>query len=91
MRSAEFGIFYDIINRGTGILIVFGFDYLYNSQYEDSSSRTLGNWRLEPCGFGMGRCCRGAAREIERLRIDKRPDNGFAGGSIIKGKIRDHS
>jgi succinate dehydrogenase / fumarate reductase flavoprotein subunit len=41
MRNAEFGNFYDVINRGTGIPVVFGFDYLYNAQGERISSKYI--------------------------------------------------
>lgn len=41
MRNAEFGNFYDVINKGTGIPIVFGFDFLYNAQGEKISSRYI--------------------------------------------------
>ena len=41
MRNAEFGNFYDVINKGTGIPIVFGFDCLYNAQGEKISSKYI--------------------------------------------------
>ncbi len=41
MRNAEFGNFYDIINNGTGIPIVFGFDHLYNAHGEQISSKYI--------------------------------------------------
>ena len=41
MRNAEFGNFYDVINKGTGIPIVFGFDSLYNAQGENISSKYI--------------------------------------------------
>jgi succinate dehydrogenase/fumarate reductase flavoprotein subunit len=39
MRNAEFANFYDIINKGTGIPLVFGFDFLYNAQGENISKK----------------------------------------------------
>ena len=41
MRNAEFGNFYDVINKGTGIPIVFGFSSLYNAQGENISSKYI--------------------------------------------------
>jgi succinate dehydrogenase/fumarate reductase flavoprotein subunit len=41
MRNAEFGNFYDVVNRGSGIPIVFGFDHLYNAQGERISSKYI--------------------------------------------------
>ncbi len=41
MRNAEFGNFYDVINKGTGIPIVFGFGSLYNAQGENISSKYI--------------------------------------------------
>ena len=41
MRNAEFGNFYDVINKGTGIPIVFGFSCLYNAQGENISSKYI--------------------------------------------------
>jgi len=41
MRNAEFGNFYDVINKSTGIPIVFGFDYLYNAQGEKISAKYI--------------------------------------------------
>ena len=41
MRNAEFGNFYDVINKGTGIPIVFGFNSLYNAQGENISSKYI--------------------------------------------------
>jgi hypothetical protein len=41
MRNAEFGNFYDVINKGTGIPIVFGFSCLYNAQGEKISSKYI--------------------------------------------------
>ncbi len=41
MRNAEFGNFYDVINKGTGIPVVFGFNNLYNAQGEKISSRYM--------------------------------------------------
>jgi succinate dehydrogenase / fumarate reductase, flavoprotein subunit len=41
MRNAEFGNFYDVINKSTGIPIVFGFGCLYNAQGENISSKYI--------------------------------------------------
>ncbi|MBN1570223.1 MAG: FAD-binding protein [Acidobacteria bacterium] len=41
MRNAEFGNFYDVINKATGIPVVFGFNNLYNAQGEHISSRYM--------------------------------------------------
>jgi succinate dehydrogenase / fumarate reductase, flavoprotein subunit len=41
MRNAEFGNFYDVINKSTGIPVVFGFDHLYNAQGEQISSKYI--------------------------------------------------
>jgi succinate dehydrogenase / fumarate reductase flavoprotein subunit len=41
MRNAEFGNFYDVINKGTGIPIVFGFSSLYNAQGENISAKYI--------------------------------------------------
>ena len=41
MRNAEFGNFYDVINKGTGIPVVFGFHHLYNAQGEQISSKYM--------------------------------------------------
>ncbi len=41
MRNAEFGNFYDVINKGTGIPIVFGFNSLYNAQGENISAKYI--------------------------------------------------
>jgi succinate dehydrogenase/fumarate reductase flavoprotein subunit len=41
MRNAEFGNFYDVINKGTGIPIVFGYNCLYNAQGENISSKYI--------------------------------------------------
>jgi succinate dehydrogenase/fumarate reductase flavoprotein subunit len=41
MRNAEFGNFYDIINKRTGIPFVFGFDYLYNGLGENISRKYI--------------------------------------------------
>jgi succinate dehydrogenase / fumarate reductase flavoprotein subunit len=41
MRNAEFGNFYDVINKDTGIPIVFGFDCLYNARGERISSKYI--------------------------------------------------
>jgi succinate dehydrogenase/fumarate reductase flavoprotein subunit len=41
MRNAEFGNFYDVINKGTGIPIVFGFSSLCNAQGENISSKYI--------------------------------------------------
>ncbi len=41
MRNAEFGNFYDVINKGTGIPVVFGFHHLYNAQGEHISSKYM--------------------------------------------------
>ncbi len=41
MRNAEFGNFYDVINKATGIPIVFGFDFLYNAEGERVSSKYI--------------------------------------------------
>ena len=41
MRNAEFGNFYDVIDKNTGIPIVFGFNHLYNAQGEHISSKYL--------------------------------------------------
>ncbi len=41
MRNAEFGNFYDVVNKGTGIPIVFGFNALYNAQGENISSKYI--------------------------------------------------
>jgi len=41
MRNAEFGNFYDVTNRGTGIPIVFGFNSLCNAQGENISSKYI--------------------------------------------------
>jgi succinate dehydrogenase / fumarate reductase flavoprotein subunit len=41
MRNAEFGNFYDVVNKGTGIPIVFGFGFLCNAQGENISSRYI--------------------------------------------------
>ena len=39
MRNAEFGNFYDVINKGTGIPLVYGFNNLYNAKGENISSK----------------------------------------------------
>jgi succinate dehydrogenase/fumarate reductase flavoprotein subunit len=41
MRNAEFGNFYDVINKGTGIPVVFGFNHLYNAKGEQISSKYM--------------------------------------------------
>jgi hypothetical protein len=41
MRNAEFGNFYDVTNRGTGIPIVFGFNSLCNAQGENISAKYI--------------------------------------------------
>ena len=41
MRNAEFGNFYDVINKATGVPCVFGFDFLYNAQGENISRRYI--------------------------------------------------
>jgi succinate dehydrogenase/fumarate reductase flavoprotein subunit len=41
MRNAEFGNFYDVINKGTGIPFVFGFNYLYNARGENISRKYI--------------------------------------------------
>jgi succinate dehydrogenase / fumarate reductase flavoprotein subunit len=41
MRNAEFGNFYDVINKGTAIPIVFGFSCLYNAHGEKISSKYI--------------------------------------------------
>jgi succinate dehydrogenase / fumarate reductase, flavoprotein subunit len=41
MRNAEFGNFYDVINKGTGIPVVFGFHHLYNAQGDQISSKYM--------------------------------------------------
>jgi succinate dehydrogenase/fumarate reductase flavoprotein subunit len=41
MRNAEFGNFYDVVNKGTGIPIVFGFNSLYNAQGENISEKYI--------------------------------------------------
>ena len=41
MRNAEFGNFYDVVNKGTGIPFVFGFDFLYNALGEKISSKYI--------------------------------------------------
>jgi succinate dehydrogenase / fumarate reductase flavoprotein subunit len=41
MRNAEFGNFYDVINKATGIPIVFGYGCLYNAQGENISSKYI--------------------------------------------------
>ncbi|MEJ2110718.1 MAG: FAD-dependent oxidoreductase [Acidobacteriota bacterium] len=41
MRNAEFGNFYDVINKNTGIPIVFGYNCLYNAQGENISSKYI--------------------------------------------------
>jgi len=41
MRNAEFGNFYDVVNKGTGIPIVFGFSSLYNAQGENISAKYI--------------------------------------------------
>jgi len=41
MRNAEFGNFYDVVNKGTGIPIVFGFNNLYNARGENISARYI--------------------------------------------------
>ena len=41
MRNAEFGNFYDVVNKGTGIPIVFGFNNLYNAQGENISAKYI--------------------------------------------------
>jgi succinate dehydrogenase/fumarate reductase flavoprotein subunit len=41
MRNAEFGNFYDVVNKGTGIPIVFGFSCLYNAQGENISAKYI--------------------------------------------------
>jgi len=41
MRNAEFGNFYDVINKGTGIPIVFGFNSLYNAQGVNISAKYI--------------------------------------------------
>jgi succinate dehydrogenase/fumarate reductase flavoprotein subunit len=41
MRNAEFGNFYDVTNKGTGIPIVFGFNSLWNAQGENISTKYI--------------------------------------------------
>jgi succinate dehydrogenase / fumarate reductase flavoprotein subunit len=41
MRNAEFGNFYDVVNKATGIPVVFGFNCLYNAQGEKISSKYI--------------------------------------------------
>jgi succinate dehydrogenase/fumarate reductase flavoprotein subunit len=41
MRNAEFANFYDVINKATGIPVVFGFNYLYNARGENISSKYI--------------------------------------------------
>lgn len=41
MRNAEFGNFYDVVNKGTGIPIVFGYNSLYNAQGEKISAKYI--------------------------------------------------
>jgi succinate dehydrogenase / fumarate reductase, flavoprotein subunit len=41
MRNAEFGNFYDVVNKGTGIPIVFGFNSLCNAQGENISAKYI--------------------------------------------------
>ena len=41
MRNAEFGNFYDVVNKSTGIPIVFGFNSLYNAQGENISAKYI--------------------------------------------------
>ncbi len=41
LRNAEFGNFYDVINKGTGIPVVFGFNNLYNAQGEKISPKYM--------------------------------------------------
>ena len=41
MRNAEFGNFYDVINKATGIPIVFGYSSLFNAQGENISSKYI--------------------------------------------------
>ena len=41
MRNAEFGNFYDVVNKGTGIPIVFGYNSLCNAQGERISSKYI--------------------------------------------------
>jgi len=41
MRNAEFGNFYDVINKGTGIPIVFGYGSLFNAQGENISAKYI--------------------------------------------------
>ena len=41
MRNAEFGNFYDVTNKGTGIPIVFGFNCLWNAQGENISTKYI--------------------------------------------------
>lgn len=41
MRNAEFGNFYDVVNKGTGIPIVFGFNHLCNARGENISEKYI--------------------------------------------------
>ncbi|MBN2241725.1 MAG: FAD-binding protein, partial [Acidobacteria bacterium] len=41
MRNAEFGNFYDVVNKATGIPVVFGYNCLYNAQGEKISSKYI--------------------------------------------------
>jgi succinate dehydrogenase / fumarate reductase flavoprotein subunit len=41
MRNAEFANFYDVINKATGIPIVFGFEFLYNKSGEHISPKYI--------------------------------------------------
>jgi succinate dehydrogenase / fumarate reductase flavoprotein subunit len=41
MRNAEFGNFYDVVNKSTGIPIVFGFNSLRNAQGENISEKYI--------------------------------------------------
>ncbi|MBN2319477.1 MAG: FAD-dependent oxidoreductase [Acidobacteria bacterium] len=41
MRNAEFGNFYDVVNKGTGIPIVFGYNSLYNAAGEKISAKYI--------------------------------------------------
>ncbi len=41
MRNAEFADFYDVVNKSTGIPVVFGFGFLYNAQGENISRKYI--------------------------------------------------
>jgi succinate dehydrogenase / fumarate reductase, flavoprotein subunit len=41
MRNAEFGNFYDVMNKATGIPCVYGFNFLYNAEGENISRKYI--------------------------------------------------